>query len=99
MRHNPAQLPDRTQRFLDHGAPEGQRSAEAFAAAVQLRDNDYSEADAMSLIESGAAKCGLPAVEARNAVKSAYKRPAREPIHAKGNGSTPDRKSTRLNSS
>jgi hypothetical protein len=90
-----ATLPERTQRFLDHGAPEGQRSAEALAAACQLRDNGYADTDALTLIESGAAKCGLPAVEARNAVKSAYKRPPREPIHAKGNGSTPPKANRR----
>jgi 5S rRNA maturation endonuclease (ribonuclease M5) len=84
---NTAQLPERTQRFLDHGAPEGRRQAEAFAAAVQLRDAGFSEGEATRLVEGGAARCGLPPVEARGAVKSAYKHAPREPI-GKGHGTS-----------
>lgn len=86
-----ANLPERTRRFITHGAPEGQRQAEAFAAAAQLRDAGVAEAEAVALIERGAAACGLPQIEARAAVRSAYKKPAREPItkgHG-GNGSKP----------
>ena len=75
-----AKLPARTRAFLEHGAPEGQRQAEAFAAAVQLRDAGATEADTSELVEAGAARCRLPASEARAAVRSAYKHPARAPI-------------------
>jgi hypothetical protein len=84
-----ATLPARTRAFLEHGAPEGQRQAEAFNAACQLRDNGASEAEAVQLVQDGAARCGLPASEARAAVRSAYKHPAREPTtkgHGGGNG-------------
>jgi 5S rRNA maturation endonuclease (ribonuclease M5) len=78
-------LPDRTRQFVERGAPEGQRANEAFAAAVQLRDGGATENEAIQLVESGAAKCGLPLPEARGAVKSAFSRSPREPIH-RGNG-------------
>jgi len=80
-----AKLPDRTRQFVERGAPEGQRANEAFAAAVQLRDGGATENEAIQLVESGAAKCGLPLPEARGAVKSAFSRSPREPIH-RGNG-------------
>jgi hypothetical protein len=67
-----ATLPARTKAFLEHGAPEGQRQAEAFAAAAQLRDAGLAEIEAVALVEQGAARCGLPASEARAAVRSAY---------------------------
>lgn len=79
-------FPARTRAFLEHGAPEGQRNAEAHAAAQQLRDAGVVEAEAVALVETGAARCGLPQIEARAAVRSAYKKPAREPI-TKGHGS------------
>jgi len=85
-----AKLPARTRTFLEHGAPEGLRQAEAFAAAVQLRDAGVVEADALALVETGAARCGLATSETHGAVKSAYRKPAREPITkergGKGNG-------------
>jgi hypothetical protein len=73
-----ATLPARTKAFLERGAPEGRRQAEAFAAAAQLRDAGVVESEAVRLVQDGAARCGLPASEARSAVRSAYKRPARE---------------------
>ena len=83
-------LPERTRRFLEHGAPEGQRQAEAFAAAGQLRDAGVAESEAVDLVTTGAARCGLPASEARGAVRSAYKRVAREPV-TKRHGSNGDK--------
>lgn len=80
-----ATLPARTRAFVENGAPEHQRNAEAFAAACQLRDGGVAEVEAVALVEQGAARCGLPASEARAAVKSAYKRTARDPI-TKGHG-------------
>jgi 5S rRNA maturation endonuclease (ribonuclease M5) len=83
-------LPKRTRDFIEHGAPEGQRADEAFASALQLRDAGYSEADAFTEIQKGAARCGFPEKEARNAVRSAFKQPPREPI-GKRHGSKGDK--------
>jgi 5S rRNA maturation endonuclease (ribonuclease M5) len=94
MRHNPAQLPERTRNFIEHGASEGQRAEEAFAAAAQLRDANYSETDALAHVLKGAASCAFPEKEARNAVRSAFKHPPREPI-GKHNGSNGDKSTGR----
>ena len=85
MSFDASNLPERTRHFLEHGAPEGERQKEAFEAACQLRDASATEAEAIQLVEGGAAKCGLPLSEARAAVKSAFKRTPREPVH-KRNG-------------
>jgi len=79
-----AQVPSRTRAFVERGAPKGQRQKEAFAAACQLRDAGTSEADALRLVQVGAAQCDLPSVEARGAVRSAYQHSARQPIDGKG---------------
>jgi 5S rRNA maturation endonuclease (ribonuclease M5) len=83
-----SRLPDRTRRFIEHGAPEGERQKGAFDAACQLRDAGATEAEAVALVEQGAARCGLQLLEAQAAVKSAFKRTPREPIH-KANDGTP----------
>ena len=83
-----ATLPDCTRQFIEQGAPEGQRQNAAFNAACQCRDAGGTEAEALALIERGAATCGLPASDARAAVRSAYKHPAREPITTKRNNGT-----------
>jgi hypothetical protein len=85
-------LPARNRRFVDHGAPEGERQREAFSTACQCRDAGATEAETRELVEQGAARCGLPASEARAAVRSAYKHPAREAI-TKGQGSNGDKPS------
>jgi putative DNA primase/helicase len=79
-------LPERTRHFLEHGAPEGERQKGAFDAACQLRDAGATEAEAIQLVEAGAARCGLPLPEARAAAKSAFKRTPREPIHKRNGG-------------
>jgi hypothetical protein len=84
-------VPERTRQFLEHGASEGERQKGAFDAACQLRDAGATEAEAIQLVEGGAAKCGLPLPEARAAVKSAFKRTPREPIH-KRNGHKPTKR-------
>jgi putative DNA primase/helicase len=85
-----AHLPARTRAFLERGALEGERNQEAHYAAQQLRDAGVPEAEAVRLIQDGAAYCGLPASEARGAVKSAFKRTAREPIQKRsGDGNDP----------
>ncbi len=83
-----AQLPERTRRFLEYGAPEGDRQKGAFDAACQLRDAGATEGETIQLMEAGAARCGLPLPEARAAVKSAFKHTPRAPIHQR-NGDTP----------
>ena len=82
---DPTRLPKRTQDFHAGKAPEGTRNREAFEAACQCRDAAATEAEALAYVETGAARCGLPLSEARDAVRSAYKRAPRKPI-TKGNG-------------
>lgn len=73
-----AKLPERTQRFLNGQAVKGERNAEAFAAACQLRDAGMDRTEALSRILAGARACGLPDREAAGVVRSAYSRAARE---------------------
>jgi 5S rRNA maturation endonuclease (ribonuclease M5)/Arc/MetJ family transcription regulator len=89
-----ATLPERTRRFVEQGAAEGERQRGAFDAACQLRDAGATEGEATQLVEAGAARCGLPLPEARAAVKSAFKRMAREPI-TKRHGSNGDKSTKR----
>jgi len=86
VRFDASNLPECTRHFLEHGAPEGERQKGAFDAACQLRDAGATEAEAIRLVEGGAAKCGLPLPEARAAVKSTFKRSRREPIHKRNGG-------------
>ena len=83
--HHP--LPPRTEQYLASGASDGQRNSELFAAACQLRDAGYSQAQAESEliarhIADGTGTESQPAreKEARSTVASAYRQPAREPI-------------------
>lgn len=71
-------LPDRTQRFLNGQAVKGERNAEAFAAACQLRDAGVDQSETLARILAGARACGLPDREAAGCVRSAYSRGARE---------------------
>jgi len=71
-------LPDRTQRFLNGQAVKGERNAEAFAAACQLRDAGVDQSETLARILAGARACGLPDREAAGVVRSAYSRGARE---------------------
>jgi 5S rRNA maturation endonuclease (ribonuclease M5) len=84
-------LPERTRNFLKHGAPKGERKREAFNAACQLRDAGATEPEAVALVEQGAKQCGLPLPEARAAVKSAFTRSPRKPIH-KANDDKPTKR-------
>jgi hypothetical protein len=82
-------LPPRTEQYLVSGASNGNRNAELFAAACQMRDAGYSQGDAeRDLITrhiadgSGGESLASREKEARATIASAYTQPAREPIAA-----------------
>ncbi|HFD39763.1 MAG TPA: DUF927 domain-containing protein, partial [Anaerolineae bacterium] len=54
----------------------------SFATACQLRDAGYAQAEALTMVLAGAARCAppLPAREVEATVRSAYSRPPREPL-------------------
>ena len=83
--HHP--LPPRTESYLASGATNGNRNAELFAAACQLRDAGYSQSDAeRELIArhvTDGDKSENPTSrekEARATIASAYRQSPREPI-------------------
>ena len=83
--HHP--LPPRTEQYLASGAYDGNRNAELFAAACQMRDAGYSQSDAeRELIArhvadgNGTENPVSREKEARASVASAFTQPAREPI-------------------
>lgn len=61
----------RTQEFLAGRVQEGKRSNAAYASACHLLGLGIAADEVRSLILDGAAACGLPVSEARNAVNSA----------------------------
>jgi hypothetical protein len=65
---------DRECDYLDHGAAEGVRNEELFAAAVQCRDAGSAIAEAYRLLIPRAVGDGLSEAEARRTVDSAYSR-------------------------
>jgi hypothetical protein len=73
-------LSKRTRDYLDHGAPEGVRNEELFAAAVQCRDAGFAISEAYRLLMPRPVRDGLSEAEARRTIDSAYSRQAREPI-------------------
>ncbi len=75
-------LPARTETYLASGASEGSRNHELFAAACQLRDAGYSEAEAAGHLVPRHVASGSSEGEAVATIKSAYSRPPREPILA-----------------
>lgn len=84
---DPATLPKRSQDFHAGNAGDGTRNREAFEAGCQCRDSGATEGEALAYVEAGATRCGLDLREARDAVRSAFKQPPREPI-TKGHGGT-----------
>ena len=83
--HHP--LPPRTEQYLASGAYDGNRNAELFAAACQLRDAGYSQSDAERELlarhvadGNGSENPAAREKEARATIASAYSQPAREPI-------------------
>lgn len=78
--HRP--LPPRTESYLASGAADGSRNTELFAAACQLRDAGYSQSDTERQLVPRHLANGSTEREALATIKSAYNRPARDPITA-----------------
>jgi RecA-family ATPase len=72
-------LPARTLAYLQNGAQKGNRNEELMAAACQLRDADYSEAEAIEKLIIRATADGLSSKEALSTINSAFSRAPREP--------------------
>ena len=73
-------LPRRTLEYLQHGAEEGMRNAELFDATCQFRDAGHSFEDTEAQLLARALADGLPEAEARQTIRSAFTRTAREPV-------------------
>jgi len=76
--HHP--LPPRTESYLASGATDGSRNNELFAAACQMRDAGYSQSDAERELIPRHLANGSSEREALATIRSAYNRPARDPI-------------------
>lgn len=75
-------LPKRTLDYLASGAVEGTRNAELFDAACQFRDAGRPLDDAELQLVARATADGLSESEARQTIRSAYVKAAREPVVA-----------------
>jgi len=75
-------LPQRTRHYLENGAPEGQRNAELFDAACQLRDASISKEQAQSMLITRALSDGLSEAEAAQTIDSAFAHAKREALGA-----------------
>ena len=73
-------LPRRTLEYLQQGALEGMRNAELFDATCQFRDAGHSFEDTESQLLARALADGLTEAEARQTIRSAFTRTAREPL-------------------
>jgi RecA-family ATPase len=71
-------LPKRTLEYLQRGAPEGMRNAELFDATCQFRDAGHSFEETEAQLLARALADGLTESEARQAIRSAFTRTARE---------------------
>jgi RecA-family ATPase len=76
-------LPRRTLEYLQRGASEGMRNAELFDATCQFRDAGHSFEDTESQLLARALGDGLTEAEARQTIRSAFNRTAREPADPK----------------
>lgn len=74
-------LPKRTREYLERGAPEGQRNAELFEAACQLRDAAMSREQAQAMLLPRAIADGLSDAEAAQTIASAFAHTPRESLH------------------
>lgn len=73
-------LPERVLRYLSTSPPEGQRHAELLFCACQYRDAGIDQATAERELVPRAVSYGQTQVEALHDVRSAYQKPARQPI-------------------
>ncbi len=73
-------LPPRTEQYLASGATEGNRNAELFSAACQLRDAGYSQSEAEHDLIPRHVADGSSEREALATIQSAYSRSPRDPI-------------------
>src|SRR4051812_26821231 len=73
-------LPARTLQYLSSATPQGQRNAELFQAALQMRDAGAGQAHAFNELLDKARRDGLSEEEARKTVSSAYAKEARMPL-------------------
>jgi hypothetical protein len=73
-------LPPRTEHYLTAGASEGSRNNELFAAACQLRDAGYTQAEAEAQLIPRYIADGGNEREARQTIASAYSRAPRDPV-------------------
>lgn len=73
-------LPPATLDYLKNGAAKGSRNETAMQAAVQMRDAGYPASETLDILMSRGTADGLGRSEIDKLVKSAYGRPAREPI-------------------
>ena len=71
-------LPQRTINYIAHGASEGTRNDELFAAAQQARDAGMTEGAAVNAFLGRALADGLSESEARRAIQSAFSSAPRE---------------------
>jgi hypothetical protein len=88
-------LPPRTEAYLVSGATEGNRNAELFSAACQLRDAGYTQSEAEQELVPRHVASGSTEWEAIATIASAYSRSARNPL----NKSTRDPSITQQNAS
>lgn len=79
-----APLPPSLQDYLDSATPEGGRNRALFKAAGQFRDIGESEDRALAILGAKAMRDGLPDLEVRTCIASAYGAPPREAPRAHG---------------
>jgi|GEM_PF-1961703 len=73
-------IPRKTREYLELGAPEGQRNAELFNAACQLRDANWPLHVMDELLTRRGRLDGLPESEIKACIQSVLKSPARQPL-------------------
>ncbi len=73
-------LPKRTENYLVSGATEGSRNTELFEAACQLRDAGHAQSNAEAQLIPRYVADGSSEKEALATIRSAYSRPARDPL-------------------
>lgn len=84
-----AALPPRTLHYVLHGAPQGSRNAELYAAAQQFYAAGYTQAEADQRLRPRALSDGLPDSEIDKTIASAYQsQQVHAPASAPGSNTT-----------